>query len=435
MFVLQPKETRSVNSVQIPLRKNCLNPITALVPDCQNFMLNTSTSGSRIQEETETGKFIVRAATTTDEIEELRPYWQAIDWFPNAQIDYFSEINKIWEDRLTPYILVLERDGNLSGMLIGRIGIMPFKCNIGYKSVSLGKVKQFTILYGGVLGCDDERHAQAMILEIKRMLAQREVEVVNFNLLDTASHIFKLATREPGIFVRDHLTAPQLHWRVKLPSTAIEFLQRLNKKHRYWLNRLERQLEKDFPGQVAFRSLTDGCPLKDIMHDVESVSQKTYQRKLGAQVNNIADDVLEEKLRWSRVYVIYLANSPSAFWMGRLYKEVFYSDATGYDPEFRKHELGTVVFMRMIDCLCREGVKTIDFGLGDALYKQRFGDQSWNEASVKIFAPRLSGLVLNLARTAIDGTALSLQRLLERVHLKQRFKTFWRKRLKGDGKE
>jgi len=376
----------------------------------------------------------VRAVTTPGEIEQLRPCWEALNWHPNVQIDYFTEINEHWKNISSPYILVLERDGKPQCFLIGRITNQPFKCNLGYKSVSLGRVRQLTILYGGVLGCDNLNYAQFMMGELNRMLKSREVDVVFFNLLDTASHLFSIATQSPGFFVRDHLVTTQLHWKVGLPATLAEFLQRLNKKHRYWLKRLEKQLDKEFPGQVSFRSLTDNNQREELMKDVECVARKTYQRRLGAEINNVADNALEEKMRWERVYVIYLASRPCAFWMGRFYKGTFYSDATGYDPEYRKHELGTVVFMRMIDCLCREGVETIDFGLGDALYKQRFGNKSWSEAGVKLFSPSGRGVMLNLARTSLDGSALCLQNLLERVHLKQRLKTFWRKRLQGDEK-
>lgn len=392
-------------------------------------MFNELLSSPLNQGKASVARLQVRAVTTPDEIERLRPCWEALNWHPNVQIDFFCEINKLWKNLASPHILVLERDGKPQGLLVGRITTQAFKCNLGYKSVSLGQVRQLTILYGGVLGCDDLSCAQLMIGELNRMLENREVDAVFFNLLDTASHLFRIATRNPGFFVRDHLVTPQLHWKVGLPATLTGFLQRLNKKHRYWLKRLEKQLDKEFPGRVSFRSLTDGHQRKEMMNDVECVARKTYQRRLGVEVNNVADDALEEKMRWERVYVIYIANRPCAFWMGRLYKGTFYSDATGYDPEYRKHELGTVVFMRMIDRLCREGVETIDFGLGDALYKQRFGDQSWSEAGVRIFSPSRHGVMINLARTSLEGSALCLKFLLDCVHLKQRLKAFWRKRL------
>jgi hypothetical protein len=54
---------------------------------------------------------------------------------------------------------------------------------------------------------------------------------------------------------------------------------------------------------------------------------------------------------------------------------------------------------------CEEGIPRMDFGLGDAFYKQRFGTEGWEEASVFIFAPTLRGLVFNVLRTSTVGTA------------------------------
>ena len=59
-----------------------------------------------------------------------------------------------------------------------------------------------------------------------------------------------------------------------------------------------------------------------------------------------------------------------------------------------RYEVGTLIFIRMNDELAREGVRKLDFGIGDALYKQRFGDQSWREATVWLFAPTAKGMAL-----------------------------------------
>ena len=85
--------------------------------------------------------------------------------------------------------------------------------------------------------------------------------------------------------------------------------------------------------------------------------------------------------------------------------------------------------MRMVDELVREGIKKLDFGLGDAHYKQRFGNRSWREATIRLFAPSAKGLtfrsMLGLFGT-LDGAA---RRLLQRTGFLDRLKTGWRTRL------
>jgi hypothetical protein len=377
--------------------------------------------------------YSVRVLDTAPEMEGVRPFWESQNWNPNAQMDFYGLINEVRGNVLKPYVMVLEHDGEPSALMVGRIVRQDFSCQFGYKTVRLGQVRALRIAYGGVLGCDGQACAEAVLNELCRMLGRREVDLVTFSHLNTGSDLFQLVSRRPGVSCRDHLVAPQLHWKTKLPATPVEFVQRLNKKHRYWLRRLEKQLEKDFPGRVSFRSFASGQQLGELLNDMETIAGKTYQRGLGAGFRNDAEHArrfeFEARKNWLRAYVLYLDNRPSAFWAGTLYKSVFYSAYTGYDPGFRKYELGTLVFVNMVEQLCAERVEAIDYGLGDALYKQRFGDQSWQEASVRIFAPSFRAMALNVVQTSLEMPALWLKSLLERAHLQQRIKTLWRRRL------
>ena len=85
--------------------------------------------------------------------------------------------------------------------------------------------------------------------------------------------------------------------------------------------------------------------------------------------------------------------------------------------------------MRMVDELVREGIKKLDFGLGDAHYKQRFGDRSWRQTTLRLFAPSVKGLILKSTLGlfgTLDGAARSL---MQRTKLFDRVKTWWRRRL------
>ena len=80
-----------------------------------------------------------------------------------------------------------------------------------------------------------------------------------------------------------------------------------------------------------------------------------------------------------------------------------------------------------------EMVEAIDFGLGDALYKRRFGDEHWEEGNVLIFSPTFRGVKLNLTRTLLEGAALRARRLISRLGLEQRLKTLWKRKIADDG--
>ena len=46
---------------------------------------------------------------------------------------------------------------------------------------------------------------------------------------------------------------------------------------------------------------------------------------------------------------------------------------------------------KLIEDLCADESHTLDYGFGDADYKRRFGDASWLEEDVLVYAPRRRG--------------------------------------------
>ncbi len=198
---------------------------------------------------------------------------------------------------------------------------------------------------------------------------------------------------------------------------------------------MERLLHESCQGKVCYKSFDEYKDLENLASDLEEISKRTYQRELGGGFTRNSEHSqrlgLGRREGWLRGMVLFVNDKPCAFWIGSVYKGVFYSEATGYDPDFRKYEVGTQVFLKLVESLCREGVAEIDFGLGDALYKQRFGDECWEDGSVFIFAPTLKARWLNLVRTGVQGPAQAGRRALDRLGLEQRLKTFWRKKLSG----
>jgi CelD/BcsL family acetyltransferase involved in cellulose biosynthesis len=118
--------------------------------------------------------------------------------------------------------------------------------------------------------------------------------------------------------------------------------------------------------------------------------------------------------------------------MGNLYATIYYSGDVGYDPLYKRYELGKQLLMKVLEDLCRQSVKEVDFGLGDADWKQRFGDQQWQEASTSIFAPTMKGLGINGLRTLSTFVDQAVKRILEKTQILARMKRLWRNRaIKG----
>jgi hypothetical protein len=192
-------------------------------------------------------------------------------------------------------------------------------------------------------------------------------------------------------------------------------------------------LEKDFPGKVKIQYFTNEDSINQLCTDVESIASHTYQRGLGAgfvdNQENRARMTLSAKNNWLKAYVLYIEDKPCAFWIATHYNKSVHLNFTGYDSQYEKYEPGTVLFTKMVEDFCRDGIKEMDFGFGDAKYKSRFGDSNWKEASIYIFSPSLKSVVINLIRTLSSTISRFSYKLLEKTSLLEFIKKRWRKRL------
>lgn len=376
---------------------------------------------------------LISVASSAEEVEQYRNAWKSLQWHPNADIDFYLTINKSRPEIIRPHVFILKENGCVKAMLVGRIEEVRFDLHFGYKIIFKEKIRQLHLIHGGNAIALNSVHERRMFFEIMNYLKGGDVDAVFFDHINTDSELYKLARSVPGCFLRDSFPIITSRWQMELPDSIGTFLQKIGSKHRYWLKRLERVVYNDFPQRVQFAFHSSQADIDKLCVDVESVALKTYQRGIGAGFHDNSENrarlELEAKKGWLRAYLIYIDETPCAFWIGSLYNGVFHLSFTGYDPHYRKYELGTVLLMKMIGNLCQDRIRTIDFGFGEAFYKQRFGKKVWDESSLYIFAPTPKGLVLKAKRAAVVGVSQVSKRLVKKAGLEQRIKSLWRKKL------
>jgi hypothetical protein len=375
----------------------------------------------------------VGVVNSTADIELLRTAWESMQWHPNADIDFFITINQCRVEILSPHILVLRQDENVKAMLIGRIEEVTLEFHFGYKTIFKEKLRQLNLIHGGNLGDLSSDNERLLFNELMNDLKTGYVDAIFFDHIDIRSELYNLARSVPAYYLRDTLPLINSRCQMDLPYSLETFLKGMGSKHRYWLRRLERVLFHDFPQEVRYGFYSQLNDVSRLCSDVETVAKKTYQRALGAgfqdNMENRARIELEAKKGWLRAYLIYINEIPSAFWIGSLYGGVFHLCFTGYDPYYKKYELGTLLMMKMMDNLCDDGIGQLDFGFGEAFYKQRFGKKVCDECSLYIFAPTLKGVTLNAKRTVVCGAAYYIKKMIQRTGLEQKVKALWRRKL------
>jgi hypothetical protein len=335
---------------------------------------------------------------------------------------------------------VVENDSGETVALVAareeRIDVAP---SLGYLRAPAIKANVLNLIHEGVLGKLDSGSVDSVLQHVRSFLGTGECDIAIFSQVLEGDLLLSRAFQTVPWMWRDGSPAWTLHWLRAFPSGQGFLLEEMRSKHRAWIRKKIRALEDSFPAGVVYRKYCEPDQLPKACMDMENVAKLTYQRGLGA---GFFDDA-EHRERYSlfarrglfRCWVLYLNEAPKAFWVGETYKGTFHSEATGYDPQFAQYELGTQMFLHMADSLVCEGVRHIDFGLGDALYKTRFGDRSYREGCFRLYGPRLKPLFMRCVNGLTQSVGQGTRRLLATLGSINRVKTFWRWRIATRQKE
>jgi hypothetical protein len=365
-------------------------------------------------------------------VERLRPAWTAWRGHRDADIDVYLTVLSCRLDHAKPHVILIERDGRPDAILVGMTAAATFYQKIGYFTVPTPRVRALRFQYGGFLGNQSKESSKLMINEIEQSLRRGDANVAILTHLREDSPLYHVAITEPRLLARDHFPVKEAHSMMELPQSPEEIYQGFSTKHRRTLRREGKKFLAAFSDDVCIERFNTIDQLDQLIGVVEGIAATTYQRGLGVGFSNSRDIrellTLEAKKGWLRGFVLHAGGKPCAFLIGCVYKDTFLNEYLGHDPAYSKHSPGMYLLAHVIEELCREGVAKFDFGMGEAFYKQRFGNTQWSEGTVYLYAPTWTGLRVKALRSAavlINSTGKSL---LEKTKLQSRVKRLWRQR-------
>lgn len=379
-----------------------------------------------------TGRSVkVRILDQADEMESVRGFWNAHESHPNNDIDYFFLIARSRKEVVGPLVFALEAEGELHATLAGRIEGTRQKFQFGYMSCGSVRVRKLSFVTSGALGEIAREDARLLIQSVRSSLTERGLDFAVLHNQPVDSWLAREALTGAPALLRDHGGREREHWRMSLPGNFEEFLGRRKKKHRYWLNRLPRVLEKVFPGKVETKVFETAAVVEQFCRDADAVAALTYQRKLGAGFANVGETreycELLAKRKALKGSILYVDGKPCAYWLASTHRDILFLHATGYDPAFRKYEVGTILFLNLIRDACGTVLKKVDFGLGAADYKERFGDENWLEKDYYVFASSVRCLMLNAAISGGMFAEKFARWVISQARPIGRFKKMWRR--------
>jgi CelD/BcsL family acetyltransferase involved in cellulose biosynthesis len=237
--------------------------------------------------------------------------------------------------------------------------------------------------------------------------------------------------RHAGFLCREHFSKEELHYRMAIPASMEQFYQSCSKKHRANLKRYIRRLEQEYEGRVKIVAHSREEELEPLIMAAAQISSKTYQCGLGC---GFVDDkrmrslmAMAARLKWLQAHVMYIGDQPCSFQLGLKYGQTYFLSQIGFDPSLEKFEVGTVLFLKVLESLCSDpAVRSLDFGFGNAQYKEQYANEHWMEVSVHIFAQRLYPICINISRSSMMGLNFALEHALSKTGFLPRMKKRWR---------
>jgi CelD/BcsL family acetyltransferase involved in cellulose biosynthesis len=381
-------------------------------------------------------KYTIRVIRDLKEVEALRPVWEQWQRHPNSDLDHFLLVCRLRGSH--PYVIVLDDPDGPVALLAARLEDGQIAPSIGYIKPFRLAVKRLAVINQGLLGEVNDSVAVTLLKGLHEAMARERIDVVELFHLPEDSPLLQAAVAATPPLWRDDQPSWSTHWDLTLPREAGGLLQKMNSKHRYWIRRKMRELEGAYPKCVQYRTFATGERIETLCAALEQVAKLTYQRGLAA---GFIDDT-EQRARFAlfsqrrelRAWTLHVEDVPRAYAVGIVYQGTFHFAMTGYDPEFRRFEIGTLLFLYMIDELIREGVARFDFGLGTAFYKERFGDHSWREGSLRLYRPSVKSLLARTGVGIVEYGASTGRRIAERLGAINKVKTQWRNRISSASK-
>lgn len=374
--------------------------------------------------------------TSYPELETVRDFWSCHVVYPTADFELFLHICQSRKDVIEPYVLAIKNNDQVVALLIGRIEFNRRTLRLGYLKTKGPALRCLTFIHGGNLGDWGLDNTSQTLREILYFLKRKQIDLVNFAylpedavLIGALKELLK-ANRHPYLF-----SLPQTHWEMKLDHSGQEFLNHLSRKSRYNLRRERRKFEEEFQNSITFRHFQEPEDIKSCIADLEHIAAQSYHRSLGVGFEATEETVQRMTLEAQRgrllVYILYIHETPVAFWIGVLLKQVFFTDYTGYLTTYAEHEPGKNTLFSMIEFLTNKtNAHSIDFGLGDAFYKRQLGSNNWKETSVVVYGHTAKAYFTCFLERALAFVESRLRHIATRTNTLGKIKTLWRRYLR-----
>ena len=277
-----------------------------------------------------------------------------------------------------------------------------------------------------------------MISAIDVSLAERGLSFAKFSQLDIRHPVYDALQGGGHRWSKDPIKETAAHWHLDVPETFDAFYKSRSKNVKNNIKTYKNRVKKAFGDNVQLECICRPEEVERAAEIAEHLTANSYQRGLGIGFNDTQTQRDEWRMAaergWLRVYVLAFDGKPTAYWAGTVYDGIYTVNFTSFDPEYKHYHPGQVALLLMIEIFCSDqDVKQIDYGVGEAAYKKRFGSFWLSKADVYYFKVTMRGQTWRAVRFLVSGAHRFLRDGLQRWNLLSKFRAFWRSAARGKG--
>src|SRR4051794_17571693 len=257
-------------------------------------------------------------------------------------------------------------------------------------------------------------------------------EVLCFEGLPMASRLHRAVAGDPKMhrdFEMLYLGKPYAHHFARLPSSFDAYLKQLGTRSRKSLQYSRNLLKRECEGNVEAVCFDTVESVERFLDGAVEISKKTYQwRLLGLGLRNRerSADIFRfaAERGWLRCYILYCKSLPVAFMVGYQYADRFFYIDVGYNPEWAKFSVGSVLQWEVMEDLYRRGPTPalFDFSTGYGPHKSRFGKETREEVNVLLLPKTPGNRMLVAAWRSMNIISDSVVNALDDLGLKRSLK-------------
>ena len=342
----------------------------------------------------------LKAFLSEGQAQEIKRFWLPLRISPESNWDLYWSSLRTRSECTGPYILSLHNENRLFGLLIGRVEKKHVSLRVSaYWRILSVPVRRIMINSIQIFSHQDsEDLLQRMVSRIVEDLRGGLADIALFEYMPEDSEIFQVLNKfELPLWMRDNIPERSIHRYLTLPSSFNEY----QRAHKGMMQKV-RKFERTYGGRFQYRLLNEVNEIDEFCSAAEMVSQKTYQRAIGVGfLNNEEDRGMIRMIAAQGTWIAFVAlvdDKAVAFWSGCRYGSNVFLLWTSYDQDFQEFSPGLVSFTRLVEHLMDEGATGIDWGSGDAVYKERLGNISRWEKRVCLYAPTIRGMLAHGVR-------------------------------------